>query len=179
MCQIRLRSCCQSDQRQTDKKKFFNIRNTFITEQFESLRDASDSLVFSSCRPTIGIDPILWLPMTCSERSRALRWRLGWLPGGKSKECILHPLPNWSRHHAFGCLHFHHRLCFPRSIEDPISFLLNMLLLQKPRHTDSHSWFTIWPILCTILHELDYYFHDDYPPPLIDPGVKLLNWLSK
>ncbi|KAG1470506.1 hypothetical protein G6F56_002649 [Rhizopus delemar] len=32
---------------------------------------------------------------------------------------------------------------------------------------------------CMILHELDYYFHDEYPPPPVDPGVKLLNWLSK
>ncbi|KAG0980959.1 hypothetical protein G6F29_007434 [Rhizopus arrhizus] len=108
-----------------------------------------------------------------------LRWRLGWLPGGKPKECIFHPYHNWSRRHAFDCLHVHHRLYLPRSIEDPISFLLNLLPLHKPRPTASHSWFILWPILCTILHELDYYFHDECPPPPVDPGVKLLNWLSK
>ncbi|KAG0794063.1 hypothetical protein G6F21_003144 [Rhizopus arrhizus] len=117
--------------------------------------------------------------MTCSERSRVLRWRLGWLPGGKPKECIFHPSHNWSRRHAFDCLHVHHRLYLPRSIEDSISFLLNLLPLHKPRPTASHSWFILWPILCTILHELDYYFHDECPPPPVDPGVKLLNWLSK
>ena len=125
------------------------------------------------------MDPILWLLMTCAERSRVLRWRLGWLLGCKPKECIFHPYHNWSRRHAFDCLHVHHRLYLPRSIEDPISFLLNLLPLHKPRPIASHSWFTLWPILYTILHELDYYFHDEYPPPPVDPGVKLLNWLSK
>lgn len=162
-----------------DKKTFFAIRDTFFVDQLQSLRSASDSLLLSSCRTSLGIDPILWLPMTCSERSRVLRWRLGWLPGGKPKECIFHPQHNWSRRHAFECLHIHHRLFLPSSIEDPISFLLNLLPLHKPRPTDSHSWYILWPILCTILHELDYYFHGECPPPPIDPGVKLLKWLSK
>ncbi|KAG1471867.1 hypothetical protein G6F56_001872 [Rhizopus delemar] len=113
--------------------------------------------------------------MTCSERSRVLRWRLGWLLGGKPKECIFHPYHNWSRRHAFDCLNVHHCLYLPHSIEDPISFLLNLLPLHKPRPTAHHSWFTLWPILCTIPHELDYYFHDECPLPPVDPGVKLLN----
>ncbi|KAG1469588.1 hypothetical protein G6F56_003172 [Rhizopus delemar] len=139
----------------------------------------SDSILLSSTRLTTQVDPILWLPMTCSERSHVLRWRLGWLPSGKPKECIFLPYHNWSRRHAFDCLNVHHRLYLPRSIEDPISFLLNLLPLHTPRPTESHSWFTLWPILCTILQELDYYFHDECPPPPVDPGVKLLNWLSK
>ncbi|KAG1471174.1 hypothetical protein G6F56_002274 [Rhizopus delemar] len=155
------------------------VQHLFRTDQFQNLYNNSDSILLSSTRPTIQVDPILWLPMTCSERSRVLRWRLGWLPGGKPKECIFHPYHNWSRRHAFDCLNFHHRLYLPRSIEDPISFLLNLLPLHTPRPTESHSWFTLWPILFTILHELDYYFHDECPPPPVDPGVKLLNWLSK
>ncbi|KAG2205892.1 hypothetical protein INT46_000802 [Mucor plumbeus] len=116
--------------------------------------------------------------MICTERSRVLRWRLGWLPDDKLKECIFHPHHNWSRRHAFECLHVHRRLCLPQSIEDPISFLLNSLPIHKPRLTDSQSWFTLWPILCTILQELDFYFHEECPPPIV-PGFKLLNWLSK
>ncbi|EIE76949.1 hypothetical protein RO3G_01653 [Rhizopus delemar RA 99-880] len=162
-----------------DKKKFLSLRTKFLADQFQHLYNNSDSILLSSTRPTIQVDPVLWLPMTCSERSRVLRWRLGWLPGGKPKECIFHPYHNLSCRHAFDCLHVHHRLYLPRSIEDPISFLLNLLPLHKPRPTASHSWFTLWPILCTILHELDYYFHDECPPPPIDPGVKLLNWLPK
>ncbi|KAG1473597.1 hypothetical protein G6F56_000868 [Rhizopus delemar] len=162
-----------------DKKKFLSLRTKFLADQFQNLYNNSNSILLSSTRPTILVDPILWLPMTCSERSRVLRWRLGWLPGGKPKECVFHLYHNWSRRHAFDCLNVLHRLYLPRSIEDPISFLLNLLPLHKPCPTVSHSWFTLWPILCTILHELDYYFHDECPPPPVDPGVKLLNWLSK
>lgn len=125
-------------------------------------------------------DPILWLPMTKSKRSRVLRWRLGRLPGGKPTECVYHPHRNWSRQHVFECLNVHHRLYLPSTIIDPISFLLNMLPTHKFRcRSDCLSWFTLWPILCTILCELDYYFHGKYPPPPVDPGRKLLNWLPK
>ncbi|KAG1458888.1 hypothetical protein G6F56_006288 [Rhizopus delemar] len=141
-----------------DKKKFLSLRTKFLADQ---------------------LDSIFWLPMTCSERSGVLRWRLGWLPGGKPKECIFHPSHNWSRRHAFDCLNVHHRLYLPRSIENPISFLLNLPPLHKPRPTASHSWFTLWPILYMILHELDYYFHDECPPPPVDSGVNMLNWLPK
>jgi hypothetical protein len=67
----------------------------------------------------------------------------------------------------------------PQSVEDPISHLLNLLPVHPPRPPDCRSWITIWPVICTILHELDYYFHDELPPPPIDPVLKLLNWLPK
>lgn len=101
----------------------YSIRNTFFVDQFRSQRDASDSILLPSCRPSLGIDPILWLSMTCSARSRALRWRLDWLPGDKPKESIFHPHQDRSQH-AFECLHVHHRLYLSSSVEDPISFLL-------------------------------------------------------
>ncbi|KAG1464997.1 hypothetical protein G6F56_004969 [Rhizopus delemar] len=80
-----------------DKKKFLSLRTKFLADQFQNLYNNSDSILLSSTRLTIQVDPILWLSMTCSERSRVLRWCLGWLPGGKPKECILHPYHNWSR----------------------------------------------------------------------------------
>ncbi|KAG0765772.1 hypothetical protein G6F57_002471 [Rhizopus arrhizus] len=75
--------------------------------------------LLSSCRPTITLDPILRLPITHKERSRCIRWRLGWLPGGAPKLCPRHPNTNLSN--------MHHRLCMPETIADPISLLLNML----------------------------------------------------
>ncbi|KAI9258359.1 hypothetical protein EDC94DRAFT_613525 [Helicostylum pulchrum] len=71
--------------------------------------------------------------MTRSKRSRVLRWRLGWLPGGKPTECAYHPYQNWSRHHAFECLNVHERLYLQLTVSDPISFLLNRLPDYKPR----------------------------------------------
>ncbi|KAG1554489.1 hypothetical protein G6F47_011436 [Rhizopus delemar] len=65
--------------------------------------------------------------MTHEERSRCIRWRLGWLPGGAPKSCPYHPNNNLSRRHAISCLNMHRRLCMPEAIAGPISFLLNML----------------------------------------------------
>ncbi|CEP12244.1 hypothetical protein [Parasitella parasitica] len=173
------KSLCRPNLDTLDVKEFRSVRNQFLSDQFQDSYADSNSILLSSTRPTTQVDPILWLPMTCSERSRVLRWRLGWLPGGKPKECILHPGHNRSRRHVHECLSVHNRLYLPRLIEDPISFLLNLLTSHKPRPSDHHNWVVLWPILCTILHELDCYFHDECPPPPVDPGAKLLNWLSE
>ncbi|KAG1446437.1 hypothetical protein G6F56_009572 [Rhizopus delemar] len=52
-----------------DKKKFLSLRTKFLADQFQNLYNNSGSILLSSTRPTIQVDPILWLPMTCSERS--------------------------------------------------------------------------------------------------------------
>ncbi|KAG1463329.1 hypothetical protein G6F56_005307 [Rhizopus delemar] len=61
----------------TDKKIFLSLRTKFLADQFQNLYNNSDSILLSYTRPNIQVDPILWLPMNCSERSRVLRWRLG------------------------------------------------------------------------------------------------------
>ncbi|KAI7899741.1 uncharacterized protein BX663DRAFT_520273 [Cokeromyces recurvatus] len=80
-------------------RQFHSIRPTLLSktssiiyeESFQQLRDETHSVLLSSCRPNLIIDPKLWLPMTHSERSRTIRWRLGWLPGGIPKACPYHP----------------------------------------------------------------------------------------
>ncbi|CEP20125.1 hypothetical protein [Parasitella parasitica] len=168
------KSLCRPNLDTLDVKEFRSVRSQFLSDQFQDSYANSSSIILSSNRPTTQVDLILWLPMTCSEHSRVRRWLLGWLPSGKPKECLFHPGHNWSRRHVYECLFVH-----VRSIEDPISFLLNLLPLHKPRPTDHHNWVVLWPILYTILHELDYYFHDECPPPPVNPGAKLLNWLSE
>ncbi|CAO3683568.1 unnamed protein product [Umbelopsis ramanniana] len=42
--------------------------------------------LLSRCLPTLGIDPVLTVPATRRERSRLIRWRIGWLPG-KPDDC--------------------------------------------------------------------------------------------
>jgi hypothetical protein len=39
------------------------------------------SSIQTLCCPFLPLDPILWLPMSYSERSICVRWRLNWLPG--------------------------------------------------------------------------------------------------
>ncbi|ORE07731.1 hypothetical protein BCV72DRAFT_325674 [Rhizopus microsporus var. microsporus] len=58
--------------------------------------------------------------MTRSERSRCVRWRLGWLPHDT-----------------------HNRLQMPKSIDDPLSYLLNLLpptLLTKKARKSIYAW---------------------------------------
>ncbi|KAG1537815.1 hypothetical protein G6F46_012598 [Rhizopus delemar] len=76
------------------------------------------------------MDPILWLPLSKSERSRCIRWRLGWLPSGKPRPCPKHPMQQLSKNHAINCLDMHRRLFMPKTAQDPLSFLLNMLPLR-------------------------------------------------
>ncbi|KAG0750055.1 hypothetical protein G6F62_001504 [Rhizopus arrhizus] len=90
------------------------------------------------------------------ERSRCIRWRLGWLPGGAPKSCPNHANNNLSRRHAISCLNMHHRLCMPETIADLIPFLLNMLPTRAfVPSSIPLSWTCRWPVICSILHELD------------------------
>lgn len=53
----------------------------FLAHQSDLARNGA--VPFTACRPQLGVDPILWVPMTRTDRSRCLRWRLGWMPSGK------------------------------------------------------------------------------------------------
>ncbi|KAG0733763.1 hypothetical protein G6F35_014662 [Rhizopus arrhizus] len=65
-----------------DARGFRAIKKKFLHSNLEKQIQGKNSKLLSSCRPTIALNPILWLPMSHEERSRCLRWRLGWLPGG-------------------------------------------------------------------------------------------------
>ncbi|EIE81601.1 hypothetical protein RO3G_06306 [Rhizopus delemar RA 99-880] len=110
-----------------DTRGFRTIKKKLVHSNLEKQIQGKNSRLLSSCRPTITFDPILWLPMTHEERSRYIRWCLGWLPGGASKPCPRHPNNNLSKCHTISCLNMHRRLCIPETIADPISFLLNIL----------------------------------------------------
>ncbi|KAI7897486.1 uncharacterized protein BX663DRAFT_528129, partial [Cokeromyces recurvatus] len=43
---------------------------------------------------------------------------------------------------------------------------------------DVSAWLYYWPVMYTILQEMDYLIHDKLPSPLLDSDRKLLNWLS-
>ncbi len=56
-----------------DAKDFRAIRAQFFKDQAQAMTDNSDSLLLSALRPELQVVPILWLPMTNSERSRFIR----------------------------------------------------------------------------------------------------------
>ncbi|ORE19337.1 hypothetical protein BCV71DRAFT_242879 [Rhizopus microsporus] len=68
------------------------------------------------------------------KRSCCIRWRLGWLPGGKPRSCLKHPTQQLPKNRAICCLDMHRRLFMPKAICNPLSFLLNMLPLHQLHH---------------------------------------------
>lgn len=131
-------------------KQFYAIRNSFINDQFRSLCAYSNSSLLLSCRSHVDTDPILWLPLTKSERSHVFHWRPGWLTGGN---------PHWMRLSSTSELES--STCFwmfkrpPSTILDPTFFLLNMLPTHKPRRrSDCLSW----PILVQYFMKLTIIF---------------------
>ncbi|KAI7899747.1 uncharacterized protein BX663DRAFT_440663, partial [Cokeromyces recurvatus] len=97
-------------------------------------------------------------------------WRLGWLPLGKPQAWPLPSNPNelFTRSHSFSCLHMHNRLQMPKSIEDPLSYLLNLLpstFLAKEVRKSIDAWLIRWPSICAILLKMDYLAHSQIPEP--------------
>ncbi|KAG1167700.1 hypothetical protein G6F36_012458 [Rhizopus arrhizus] len=113
-----------------DTRSFKTAKRRFLQQNLEIRQQCRTSKQLSHCRRSISIDPILWLPMSKSERSRCIRWRLGWLPDGKPRPCPKHPMQQLSKNHAINCLDMHRRLFMPKTAQDPLSFLLNMLPLR-------------------------------------------------
>ncbi|KAI9250928.1 hypothetical protein BDA99DRAFT_425116, partial [Phascolomyces articulosus] len=106
----------------TLKQEINNLR----TATFKKSLSQPNNKRISACRPYITIDPILWLPMTPKDRSRVVRWRIGFLPG-KPVQC-------WCQRdgaltaisHLMECFCVHSLLGVPITITiDPISYILN------------------------------------------------------
>ncbi|KAG1149791.1 hypothetical protein G6F37_009187 [Rhizopus arrhizus] len=95
----------------------------FRQDNLNQTRSSRNSVLLSQCRPTVSLDPILWLPMTRTERNKCVRWRLGWLPGGKLELCPRHPTQILTKQHAIKCLDMHSRLQIPETVQDPLLFL--------------------------------------------------------
>ncbi|KAL1932592.1 hypothetical protein VTP01DRAFT_8270 [Rhizomucor pusillus] len=90
------------------------------------------SKLINQCRKSLGLDPILKLPMSRLERSLCIRWRLGWLPSIKPLPCPKCSQITSSRRHLANCFDFNHRLRAPRTVDYPISFILNRLPKALP-----------------------------------------------
>ncbi|KAG1398481.1 hypothetical protein G6F60_008338 [Rhizopus arrhizus] len=124
---------CLHDPESLDRCSLKLIQRDYRQGNLDNKRSTHAFVLLQHCRPTISLDPVLWLPMSKSERSRCIRWRLGWLPGGRYKDCPRHPGQPFTKAHTIHCLQMHRRLMMPETISDPLSFLLNMLPTKKPR----------------------------------------------
>ncbi|KAG1501746.1 hypothetical protein G6F52_012433 [Rhizopus delemar] len=165
-----------------DTRSFKAAKRRFLQQNLEIRQHFRTSNQLSHCRRSISIDPILWLPISKSERSCSICWRLGWIPGGKSRPCPKRPMQQLSKNHAINCLDMHRRLFIPETVQDPLSFLLNILPLRpsiSPPPSSALTWHQRWPIIRSILHELDQLHHDKLIPAKYPYGQKLLIWLSQ
>ncbi|KAI8991592.1 hypothetical protein BDF20DRAFT_811241, partial [Mycotypha africana] len=134
---------------------FKQLQRSYLSENFHQHR--LNTTLLKQCRPFLGVDPILYLPMTAAERSRCIRWRLGWLPNGYSAACPRHPHAPLTKTHALWYLNVYNRLCLPNTIDGPLSLLLDRLPTTRPRSpVTTSSWHFHWPIICQILFELDH-----------------------
>lgn len=181
------RYTASSDGDDFDPRALAGIYKDYLADNLDDRRNGPNSVLLSACRPTLGIDPVLWLPMSSAERSRVVRWRLGWLPGGVPKACIYHPHNMFTRSHAIWCLHMHRRLQMPLTEPDPLSFLLNKLPTKREKRSSSvirhgpslalTAWTVRWPTICQLLFELDYLHHEQIPPDTPPLGTKLVTWI--
>ncbi|KAG1169845.1 hypothetical protein G6F70_008094 [Rhizopus microsporus] len=119
-----------STTKEPDIRSLKAAKRRFLQQNLEIRQRCRDSKLLSNCRRSISLDPILWLPMSKSERNRCIRWRLDWLPGGIPRPCPKHPAQLLFKKHAVSCLDMYRRLFMADTIRDPLSFLLNMLPLR-------------------------------------------------
>ncbi|ORE04530.1 hypothetical protein BCV72DRAFT_312765 [Rhizopus microsporus var. microsporus] len=165
---------------QPDTRSLKAAKRRFLQQNLEIRQRCRNSKLLSSCRRSISLDPILWLLMSKSERSRCIHWRLGWLPGGKLRPCPKHPMQQLSKNHAISCLDMHRHLLMPETIRDPLPFLLNMLPLRPSVPPNlALTWSQQWPILCSLQHELDQLYYNKLIPTKHSHGQKLLVWLKQ
>lgn len=166
------------------KKHFTNFRLSTLQVL---LAKADAPVLLSAYRPTIVVDPLLTLPMNTWERSRILRWKMGWLPARPIACRCGHP--HASRQHLLACLQVANRLNVPAdSSPNPLDFVLNKLPLVKVTPTEfaqRHSrqlkrWSQWWPVICAILLEIDMICLPDKEFSEVaqnTEGLTLLTWL--
>ncbi|KAG1150124.1 hypothetical protein G6F37_000613 [Rhizopus arrhizus] len=90
-----------------DTHVFKSIKRQFLRQNLNKRQQKRNSKLISSCRLSVSIDPIMWLPMSNAERSRCIRWRLGWLPSGKPRPYPKQVTQHLSKDHAVDCLTMH------------------------------------------------------------------------
>ncbi|KAG1043810.1 hypothetical protein G6F43_011575 [Rhizopus delemar] len=138
-----------------------SVRRTVVAYRTQVLtsiyRKPNPPVLLSACRPYLGVDPILTLPMTVYDRSRLVRWRMGWLPGRPIACRCGHP--HASRAHLLSCLRVARRLgVAPNTRPNPPDYVLNQLPHKLPAY---HSpalfsrWSAWWPTICEIMFEVE------------------------
>ncbi|KAG1038994.1 hypothetical protein G6F43_012604 [Rhizopus delemar] len=165
-----------------------HLKNSILKYRSNKLQKIRHSqsrpVLLLACRPSLGVDPILFVPMSNHERSRIRRWRMGWLPG-RPIPCRC-GAPHASRRHLLFCLSASRRLvgASPGN-NNPLDFVLNLIPRKPPSSSTINSysvtrWSTWWPALSSLLLEIDIICHPDeeFTGDSLDvSGSIFLTWL--
>lgn len=164
-------SLCGNLTKTSDKLEFFassaQVKASILLFRnlcyHKKVNASNPPVLLSTCRITLGVDPILTLPMLNSDRSRLRRWRMGWLPG-RPPPCSCGHV-SASRSHLIQCLHVAARLrVSPGCRPNPIDFVLNQLPKVIPRSPSKDfidRWSAWWPVILSILLDIDRICHPD------------------
>jgi hypothetical protein len=87
-----------------DRRTLRATQREYRQGNLNNKRSTHASVLLTHCRPTISLNPVLWLPISKPERSRCIRWRLGWLPGGRYKTWPRRPGQPFTKAHTIQCL---------------------------------------------------------------------------
>ncbi|KAG1463702.1 hypothetical protein G6F46_004888 [Rhizopus delemar] len=82
---------CSSNPESLNRSSLRSVQREYCQDNLNRKRSMHASVLLIHCRPSIYLNPVLWLPMSKSERSRCIRWRLVWLPGDRYKTYPRHP----------------------------------------------------------------------------------------
>lgn len=138
--------------------------------RLDTFFSSTSQVLAKACRPELGLDPIVFLPATRTDRSRLIRWRMGWLPGNPH-ECLCTQDHTSRRHfNKYDCP------AIPTDIWDalphappgvhPIDNAISMLPL------DTKDYQTFWPALLTLLWYVEILVNPSgYFPEDPDPGA--------
>jgi hypothetical protein len=171
----------------SDKIKVYRLES--LQCRLHPASPAPPPVLLSACRPTLMVDPIMYLPMSVFDRSRLLRWRMGWLPA-RPVPCRC-GAPHASRNHLLECLGVTAKLLFlddpPGAdyLPNPLDFWLNRLPRAQPSASQLASahafWSVRWPVMLQILLDIDIICHPDAEftgAALVSSGSAFLDWLT-
>ncbi|KAI7856383.1 hypothetical protein BDC45DRAFT_567419 [Circinella umbellata] len=123
-------------------------------QSYEKRCERKHSILLNACRNRVGIDPILWIPMSPSERILCIHYRLGWMINYQQQACPnCNNITRLSKQHL-KCFNVHSVLSISPNIKNPISYIFNRLPKLPPTASHRQRYYNIvWPKVCYLLHQ--------------------------
>ena len=136
--------------------KFRSFLRSYRQDKHDLFLSTTDQVLIRACGPLLGVDPVLFVPCSRTDRSRLVRWRLGWLPG-RPEPCICNR-DLTTRDHFIDCeaILTSFWMDLPDRPPDihPIDFAISSL--PSSRSAPCPLW---WPALLSILRCVDVACH--------------------